>query len=413
MPTFIRRFILNLYENYHTARVRKLLKINDNFFARAQRNVKPRILFYHISGLSFGGTEKFLQILAKHINHQKYDVYFMYSPKPRQNSNLIRLDERLTYFKDLPINLITFDFLYLEDKYPYFIKGMSPSIFEIIKKYNIDLLVTAGSGYSEFPINLIRNIPIIMLNIFGSPSVQKNIIHHICISHTVAVKVSRVVPKEKLKVMYILSEGPTKNSQKLGFDLRRKLKIKDNEIVFGRIGRASDSIFDSIGIYAFQKVVREKPWIHYLIMAPPPMLKKIVEDEKILNVHFLNPSAKEEDVWTFHQAIDVMAHFRKDGESFGLNIAEAMLCGRPIITHKSHIWNAHLEYLEESFSKVAEIGDVEQYAKYIRFFADDRDKKIIKKMGELARQKAEPLFLIKNNIEQFEKWLDETLKNIK
>jgi len=34
-------------------------------------------------------------------------------------------------------------------------------------------------------------------------------------------------------------------------------------------------------------------------------------------------------------------------------------------------------------------------------------------MGKLARQKAEQIFLIKNNINQFEIWLKEALKSIK
>ena len=47
------------------------------------RKGRPRVLFYQLSGMSFGGTEKNLQILAKHLSPDKYDVFFMYSSKPQ------------------------------------------------------------------------------------------------------------------------------------------------------------------------------------------------------------------------------------------------------------------------------------------------------------------------------------------
>jgi len=413
MPGLVKYFIVWIYSNYYILKIKKLLKKgypNYLFNKKREKNVKPRILFYHVSGLSFAGTEKFLQILAKYLNHDLYDVYFMYSPKPRICLGNKVLDGRLDYFDNTNVKLISFNYEKLDDKYPYLIHKMSPSIFEIIKNNNIDLLVTASTGHSEFPFNMIRNIPVILLNIFGSPNVQKNIIYNICISEEVANKIRSIVRKEKIKVMYVPSESPTKDSFENGKILRKKLGIKDNEIVFGRIGRASDNIFDPIGIMAFKQVVKEIPNIHYLIMSPSPVLRKIVEEQKIPNVHFLNSSAKEEDIWAFHQAIDVLAHFRKDGESCGLNIEEAMICGKPIISHKSRYWNAHLEYLDDSFSRIAEIDNVEQYAEYMKEFTELKQNGRILEMGRKAKEKAENLFLIKNNINRFEKWVDKALK---
>jgi len=413
MPGLVKYFIVWIYSNYYILKIKKSLKKEyPNYLLnkKSEKNSKPKILFYHISGLSFAGTEKFLQILAKYLNHNLYDVYFMYSPKPRLCLGNKALDGRLDYFKNTSVKLISFNYEKLDNNYPYFVYKMSPSIFGVIQNNNIDLLITAGAGYSEFPFNVIRNIPVILLNIFGSPNVQKNIIHNICISEEVANKIRPIVKKEKIKVMYVPSEYPIDSSFENGKILRRKLDIKNNEIVFGRIGRASDNIFDPIGIMAFKKVVKEIPWIHYLIMSPSPILRKIVEEQMIPNVHFLDPSAQEKDVWAFHQAIDVLAHFRKDGESCGLNIEEAMLCGKPIISHKSRYWNAHLEYLDNSFSRVAEVDNVEQYAEYMREFTELKQNGKILEMGKRSKRKAEKLFLIKNNINRFEKWVDKALK---
>ena len=91
----------------------------------------------------------------------------------------------------------------------------------------------------------------------------------------------------------------------------------------------------------------------------------------------------------------------------GLNIAESMLCGRPVITHKSRIYNAHLEYLDESFARVAPVDGVKDYAEFLREFACAKESGMLEQWGARARAKAEPLFLIVNNITRFERYLKE------
>lgn len=369
---------------------------------------KPRILFYHISGLSYGGTEKFLQILAKHINKNKFDVFFVYSSQPRNGGDLV--DGRKEYLDSASIELVPFKYSSYEMLFPYHVSGMSPHIINVINDKEIDLVITAGSGYSEFPINILSPIPVIMLNIFGSPSSQSHIKKHVSISHEVDKKISRIVPQRKREVMYIPSEGPSSNSPESGKILRKQLGISEADIVFGRIGRGSDAIFDPIAIRAFQLVVKEYPHAHYVVMSAPPAMKKIVELESIPNVHFISASADEDDVWAFHQSIDVLAHSRLDGESCGLNIIESMLCGKPVISHRSHIWNAHLEYLDPSFSRIAEKDNIDQYANHMREFIDLHATNKLRELGAFAKQKADTLFLIQNNIQNFERWIDESIK---
>ncbi len=359
------------------------------------------ILFYHLSLLSFGGTEKFLQILAKHVDHKKYRIVVMYSD--------MRGIGRKPYLENNDITFIQFTASSLERSYPFFITDMHPTLSEVINTHHVDIIVTAGSGYSEYPINTIRNIPIIMINIFGSPSLQKNIIKHVAISKEVQHKIIPLVAKERTEVMYIPSEGPSSNSRTNGSLLRKKLEIPDDAVVFGRIGRASDDIFDPIAIKAFKDVIKEYPHTHFIIQSPPPQLISIVTNELIPNIHFLEPTSDEEKVWAFHAAIDILAHFRYDGESCGLNIIEALLSGKPVITHRSHIWNAHLEYLDPAFSRVAEKDDIQQYASYMSEMIAAKNNGTLEAMGKLARSKAEEVFLIKNNIDRFQTWIDEAL----
>jgi glycosyltransferase involved in cell wall biosynthesis len=359
-----------------------------------QQNIKPRILFYDINGLSYAGTQKFEQILARHLDKSKYEVFFMYSSKMH--------NERRDYFAGSGVNLIDFDFNNILNELPFTVRGMRPHIFQALNEHRIDLLVVSGPGYPEFPVANITGTPIIFLNIFGSVNIQKNIKMHICISKLLAEIVKQSIPSDKIDVMYVPSDGPDEQAEERGKRLRESFGIKDDEMIFGRIGRPDDNIFDPIGIQAFKIAQKLHSGIHYIIVAPPPALTKMVENEQISNVHFINPTADEREIWAFHHAIDAMAHFRYDGETCGLNIAESMLCAKPIITHKSPIWNAHLEYIDDSFGRVAGVGDVARYADFMTEFTDLKKASRLFPLGEAARNKAVKLFSINDAMKKFE-----------
>ncbi|MBI5530070.1 MAG: glycosyltransferase [Candidatus Doudnabacteria bacterium] len=372
---------------------------------------KKRLLFYELAGMGYGGTEAFLQILAKHVNKNEYDVYFMYSDKVADGAGIEDYTSRLDFIVKGGVIPIRFDYTGKSSLPPSIVYGMSPDIFTIIKCLQIDLLVVAGAGHADFPFTAVRNIPIIFLNVFGQPNVQKNVTYHLCISQEVANKLNPIVPKEKILVTYVPSELPLAGSEEAGKRLRESLGIPDNALVFGRIGRSSNGIFDPIGIRAFQVIIKKYPNTHYLIVSPASDLREIVEREKIPNVHFVSGSGRMEDLWSFYYAFDVLAHFRHDGESFGLNIVQAMLCSRPVISHKSKYWNAHLEYLTDEFSRVAEIDNIVQYASFMELFINQWQAGKLAAMGEKARKVAEELISVDKHVKTFEQCVKNSLLN--
>lgn len=418
-PVCLRRCIAALAEicggiqcHRMLARERKKRLMRRYPLPRRTRNSIPRILFYHISGMGYGGTEKSLQILAKHLDPDRYKVYFMYStrnPYAGLYDTCECLDHRVGYFDRSPARLIPFDYEDADERYPSFIRNMEPRVFEVIEDLDIDLFVTASDGRSHFPLNSIKNIPILLINVFGGLNFQSNIVCNICTARCIVDKLKPFMPEHRIKMMYNPIEEPPEKSLEDGRALRRRLGFTEDDIVFGRIGRPDNRIFDPIGIRAFQAIVKGRPWAHYLIKAPPPLLREIVGREKIENIHFLEPSGEDEDIWAFHNAIDVMAHFRSDGEICSYAIGESMTCGRPVISHRSRIANGHLEILDDSFSRVAAADDRDRYAGYMAFFADDRRKERIRAMGAHARRTAEQLFAVKNNIARFEALIDDAL----
>lgn len=373
----------------------KLKKITDTPVPTKRK----RVLFYHVNSLGHAGTEKFIQILAKYLDKDTHEVFYLY---PENKRNETGYKERYDYVEKSGAKMIPFLYETVSSVPPYFISGMNPQIHLLIAGLGIDLFVTAGAGHADFPFTGIKNIPIILLNIFGQPNCQKNIAFHLCISKEVAEKITGIVPQNKIKVFPVPSEGPHPDAPTLGLKLREQFNIDKKHTVFGRIGRADNAIHDSIGIEAFKLALTKRKDIHYLIMSAPSDLIEQVRNENIPNVHFVKASSEESDIWAFHAAIDALAHFRKDGESYGLNIVESMLSGKPIITHRSHIWNAHLEYLDESFSRVTNQNDVDTYAKYLLEFADLKDSGLLPEMGLKAKVKSENMFHITSLIKDFE-----------
>lgn len=395
LKTYIPRFLLPsvrycycLFQELRTRMMsRKTYKNNPH------KNIKKKILIYGVWALGMGGTEKNLQMIAKHLNREIYEVFFMYGTEPRKlwNYNSDTIKKRRAYLWEENITYIPFSYSELSPSHPYEVRGMSPHIIDTIRFYGIDLVITAWAGNAEFPLTIIP-CPIVFLNIFGIPNTIRNIKYHVCISETIANEISDIVPKDKIKTLYIPTEWPVGVTQQDRIDFRRQHDIPEDALVFGRIGRADDAIHDPIGILAFERVVEKYPDIHYAIVSPSDLLRAYVSEKKIPNVHLIDPIYDEKMVWIFHTSIDILAHFRSDGETFGLNIAESMICGNPIISHRSKIWNAHLEYLDETNSCIADIDNIDEYATAMESFAEDLSWILRKDMWENAKRTAETLF---------------------
>ncbi len=382
-------------------RFRQARRLSTYMVSPVHQSGKPNILFFNIGGMSFSGTEKFLQILAKHLNKEKFNAYFLYSSQ--------KATGRENYVKSGGVELIDFIYKDRENTPPFLLHGSHPKLRDVLKDKQIDLVVSAGAGLPEHPLASIGGTPIIDINVFGSINPQPDIAVYLCISDTLKAIVKFALPKRTVERMYIQSEGPDAEALRRGQALRLSLGLKDGDLVFGRIGRPDNAIFDPIGLLAFKKISDKYQHVHYLILAPAPAAKQLVEHKKIPRVHFLPPTSSELEIWAFHNAIDVLAHFRKDGETQGLNIGEAMFCGKPIISHKSSMWNAHLEYLDPSFSFIAGLDNIDEYASFMETFAQDQSRALIKKMGAEAKKVAYEKFHIFKHIGEFEQLLRRSL----
>lgn len=150
-------------------------------------------------------------------------------------------------------------------------------------------------------------------------------------------------------------------------DMRAELGIPKDAFVVGRVGRADPGIHDPISLKAFQKIQDEKSY--FVALSPPENM--VAEAKKLGIKNFLALAPVDQvGLSRFYNTLDVLVHARRDGETFGCNIAEAMMHEKPVVSHISAFMNAHTEIMGDTGYVVAQ-GDWETYANHLLKLRED------------------------------------------
>ncbi len=323
-----------------------------------------------------GGTEKCLQYFLEYLHNAGYDCYCMH--------NRQKTDEAGGYREKLIQDLLGREKVIsysTEEDFFLLLEKIQPEIFHIHRSGNPD----------EFPVvpRLKRYAKkCVETNVFGGFDPANIIDLTLYISDYLFKKARH--PNRKTGVICYPVKIPSHTE-----NLRSVLGISSSTFVMGRIGRPDDYIFDPISLRAL-KVIEERIDydILYLVQSPPPIMIKIARELDLKKIQFLTvPIITDDELTSFYNTIDILAHARRDGETFGLNIAEAMIHGKPVISHKSRRANGHKPFVKKS-GYFAGIDNYKQYAKYISLLYNNKIKRL--KLGEDGRRFAEDNFLLTN-----------------
>ena len=107
-------------------------------------------------------------------------------------------------------------------------------------------------------------------------------------------------------------------------NIRRKLGISEDKIIFGRYGG-----FDQFDIGMVYEM------INFIVSFDPTLVFLFVNTRKFIdhpNVHFLSPILTKQEKIDFISSCNAMIHARSDGESFGLSICEFLALNKPVIS---------------------------------------------------------------------------------
>ena len=122
-------------------------------------------------------------------------------------------------------------------------------------------------------------------------------------------------------------------------NLRDNLKIPENAFVYGRYG--GYETFDIEFVHScIKEILLKRKDIYFLFLNT----KEFYRHENII---YVERNTSNEYKSKFISSCDAMIHARKDGETFGLAVAEFSSANKPIITYKKSIDKEHIRILNK------------------------------------------------------------------
>lgn len=272
------------------------------------------------SGLATGGVERWLQFAAEVLSND-YKIYYLYT-------HLMRDEGRYIFLNTLKIELVDIS------------SGDDPSQIDVSKLNNfflfkkVDLTIVGKSDAPEYPYSLIPTKVVNQIAFAARPDNSPNVIH-------------TILPSEWLKQKWLNAGGKTGASVipppvKPPLTLKQLNNTKNLNIGFHQ--RDDDNIFSIIPLIAYK--LNNLDNVHYYIMGGSKLYQKYAKLLRVKNITFLNHSSSWHDVSNFLNMLDIYAHGRKDGETYGTVFAEALTHGLPCISHTSKIDNAHVQTID-------------------------------------------------------------------
>jgi glycosyltransferase involved in cell wall biosynthesis len=300
---------------------------------------KIRVAFIKYGGLAAGGTERWLQMMAANLPKDEYQVdYYYCEARPYyNNSDADAHLDRVRYMQERGIRLIRFDVRkILMDKLTY--PWIETDFWQKFDASKYDIIQTAKAGSKEYPYYLI-DLPVVEFIVLDAGAdFSRNIAYSI---HPSAWQRDRWLKKGgnpyKNTVIPVPVDEPSTAA-----NFRDELGISRDALVAGFHQRNSDVIFSDIPLRAFSEIYRDD--CHFVILGGSQLYREQAKRLGLFRVHFIDHSADAVVISKFLNTLDIFAHGRKDGETFGTVFAEAMIHGLPCLSHHSSTGsNAHKE----------------------------------------------------------------------
>jgi glycosyltransferase involved in cell wall biosynthesis len=251
------------------------------------------------------------------------------------------------------------------------------AIQKIVDDCDIDILHVYRSGFAEFPE---PNIDVVVkcfveTNVFGmldpNPAINSSLFMSEWLMHDTCKKLG--FKHNRFDFVNNPVELPkTKTTIPVFPD------ADQNTIILGRCGRPDNGIYNAINVNA-AAVLRQWGYdVRFLVVAPPP---NMVFDLERLQIPFaiVNPTVDPLVLSSFYNTVDIYAHARADGETFGVNIAEAMIHSKPVVTHIATpscpgmgVFQAQTELVDSGVTGFVVQNDLQEYADALKKLIDSR-----------------------------------------
>lgn len=353
---------------------------------KASRAERMRIAFIKFGGLSAGGTERWLQMMAAALPRDRFDVTYFFTesapyigadykhpgtdPARREfmRANDVKLIEIGVGAKDVTVP--THDW-------------RDTDFWELFDPREFDLVQCGKAGPAEYPFHRLK-IPIVeYLTLDGGVDRTPNIAFSIHLSEWQRQRwVEKGGRREASAVLPIPAEESASRD-----DLRAELAIPSGAVVAGFHQRAAEEIFSPIPLQAFARVAGAGNY--FVLMGGAAAYRKQAAELGLANVRFVEHAGDAKRISAFLNTLDVFAHGRSDGETFGTVFAEAMMHQKPCLSHSSLIANGHVETIGPAGFIV---DGVDEYARYLHLLLGNAPLRAF--LGQSGRRRAEARYAI-------------------
>lgn len=125
----------------------------------------------------------------------------------------------------------------------------------------------------------------------------------------------------------------SRDSSALIEDFRASLGFNNDSIILGRVGQAYDGKWSSHLISIFEEVSRTRQNAFLLLVDPPARIRERAAASPFSeSIRIIGPIEDDSMLKTIYSSIDIFAHIAEQGESFGMVLAESLLCKTPVVT---------------------------------------------------------------------------------
>lgn len=297
---------------------------------------KIRVAFVKFGGLSAGGTERWLQMMAANLPQEQFEVdYFYCDSAPYVSSDFKHPDTdlaRLRYMQETGVNLIKFHVGAKDITAPTH-DWIDTDFWNYFDHGQYDFVQTAKAGPPEYPYYLMSTPVVECVTLSAGIDTSPNLAWSFHISQWQRRGWGLAggnVAKSSIVPIPVLPPATDKN-------LRDELGISPDALVCGFHQRDDNAIFSSVPLDAFSRIAN--PEWHFIIMGGGERYLKQAAELGLANVHFIGHAGDSVRISAFLNSLDIFAHGRRDGETFGTVLAEAMIHGVPCLSHSSLVGN--------------------------------------------------------------------------
>lgn len=338
-------------------------------------------VLHYLRHLGLGGTEKTCQLFFEHASRPEFQVAVAYEKSgihPRKEE----FEKAAACCRGQMFDV---------DSYQDPQNPDPSSLQELIDWLKPDILHVYRSGYPEFPVKNVDVPHVVETNVFGFLDNVSHLDKHVFMSEWL---MNHAIRQYGLRASHPIRNRMdfVNNPVEAPYTDRPLFSLSSNTTWLGRCGRPDNGIYNSVSVEAARLLRMQGYDIGFVVAAPPSnMVDDLVRYE--IPFRFIEPTTNPLVLSQFYNTVDIYAHARADGETFGVNIAEAMIHGKSVVTHVATpsvpgmgVFQSQTELVDDGETGFIVNNDPVEYAEALRKLIDNPDLR--KQMESAATVKA-------------------------